>query len=129
MPNKPRRRTDGFAEVLAALPPATGTGGGQRRQDPVAAGGFLDARGRYWRLARGPLDRRPARRLMSGADEMTRGGWGGGWHEDFPDDLVPVLLASEERPAAWREALAGDHQAYEFRAAGGLTLLYLDISC
>ncbi|MBV2155019.1 hypothetical protein [Kitasatospora sp. SUK 42] len=129
MPSKPRRRTGGFAEVLAALPPATGTAGGPYRQYPVAAGGFLDARGRYWRLARGPLERRLAKRLMTDADEMTLGDWGGGWHEDFPDDFVPVLLTPEERPAAWQAALAEDHQAYEFRAEGGLTLLYLDISC
>ncbi|MFD7448754.1 hypothetical protein [Kitasatospora sp. NPDC059827] len=131
MPSKPRRRAGGFAEVIAevaaTLPPADGSSG-PHRLTPVAAGGFQDARGCYWRLARGPLDRRLAKRLAAGADEMTLGGWDG-WHEDFPEALVPVLLTPEERPAAWLSALAEDHHAYEFRAADGRTLLYLHICC
>ncbi|MFJ9844415.1 hypothetical protein ACIRYZ_28965 [Kitasatospora sp. NPDC101155] len=127
MPSKPRLRTGGFAEVLAALP-SREAHAPRSREHPVAAGGFLDADGCYWRLARGPLERRLAKRLAVGADEMTLGDWDC-WHEDFPDALVPVLLAPEERPAAWRKASAEDHQAYEFRAAGGRTLLYLDVFC
>ncbi|MFE5586745.1 hypothetical protein [Kitasatospora sp. NPDC056531] len=127
MPSKPRRRTGGFAEVLATLPPKGAHGSGSR-EHPVSAGGFLDADGCYWRLARGPVERRLAKRLAVGADEMTLGAWDG-WHEDFPDALVPVLLAPEERPAAWRKASVEDHRAYEFRATGGRTLLYLDVSC
>ncbi|MFF2079187.1 hypothetical protein ACFVXG_31090 [Kitasatospora sp. NPDC058162] len=132
MPSKPRRRAGGFAEVVAevaaTLPPAPGGSTGPYRLTPVAASGFLDAEGRYWRLARGPLERRLAKRLATGADEMTLGHWDG-WHEDFPDALIPVLLTPEERPAAWLRALAEDHRAYEFRAADGRTLLYLDVDC
>ncbi|MFG2847201.1 hypothetical protein ACGF12_29110 [Kitasatospora sp. NPDC048296] len=120
----PRRRSGGFAEVLAALP-SREAHEPRSREHPVAAGGFLDADGCYWRLARGPLERRPAKRLAVGADEMTLGDW----HEDFPDALVPVLLAPEERPAAWRKASAEDPRAYGFRAADGRTLLYLDVFC
>ncbi|MFE6054478.1 hypothetical protein ACFQ6N_27300 [Kitasatospora sp. NPDC056446] len=133
MPSKPRRRTGGFAEVLSALPPGPDTDGRSGaaagpREFPVSAGGFLDAGGRYWRLARGPLERRLAKRLAARADEMTLGPWGR-WHEDYPDWFVPVLLTPEERPAAWSAALDEDFLAYEFRAGDGRTLLYLDISC
>ncbi|MFD8754831.1 hypothetical protein ACFV0O_28170 [Kitasatospora sp. NPDC059577] len=127
MPNKPRRRSGGFAEVLAALPPQEEHERLDVR-DPIGSGGFLDGAGCYWRLVRGPVDRRLARRLAAGADELTLG-LRGRWHEDFPDRFVPVLLAPEERPAAWRAACAEDHRAYEFRAADGRTLLYLDVSC
>ncbi|MFF7995786.1 hypothetical protein ACFZDG_39200 [Kitasatospora xanthocidica] len=127
MPSKPRPRSGGFAEVLAALPPKEEH---EYREavDPIGSGGFLDGAGRYWRLVRGPVDRRLAKRLAAGADEMTLGRWGR-WHEDFPDRFVPVLLTPEERPAAWLSACAEDHRAYEFHAVDGRTLLYLEISC
>ncbi|GAA3014011.1 hypothetical protein [Kitasatospora sp. NPDC057738] len=127
MPSKPRRRTGGFADVLAALPPQ------EERQcrnldDPLASGGFVDAGGRYWRLARGPVDRRLAKRLAVGADEMTLG-LRGELEEVSPGVFVPALLTPEERPAVWREACELDHLAYEFRASGGRTLLYLVVFC
>ncbi|MFD4661229.1 hypothetical protein ACFWP2_37090 [Kitasatospora sp. NPDC058444] len=126
MTNK-RRRGGGFAEVLAALP---------RKEeraywnldDPLESGGFVDAEGRYWRLVRGPVDRRLAKRLAVDADEMTLGLWGR-LHESSPDVFVPALLTPEERPAAWRDACALDYRAYEFRASGDRTLLYLAVSC
>ncbi|MFJ3216282.1 hypothetical protein ACIPLC_10225 [Kitasatospora sp. NPDC086801] len=132
MPSKPRRRTGGFADLLVALPPREEDDGFPLGPHPLAAGGFVDADGCRWRLARGPLHPRRAKRLAVEADAMTLGAW----HQDFPDALVPVLLAPEERPAAWLEVRdrfdAPDppsHQAYEFVAADGRTLLYINTRC
>ncbi|MER7756060.1 hypothetical protein [Kitasatospora sp. NPDC097643] len=101
----------------------------------MAAGGFVDADGCRWRLVRGPVDPRLAKRLAAGADEMTLGGWDR-WHEDFPDELMPVLLAPQEREDAWREVRdrfdapqPPSHQAYEFVSEDGRTLLYIDTWC
>lgn len=128
MPSKPRHRTGGFAGVLAALPPKEEDEGWGRLHDPLRTGGFVDAEGRYWRLARGPVDQRLARRLAADADEVTLG-LRGRLHECSPGEFVPALLTPEERPAAWREACAQEYLAYEFRASGDRTLLYLVIFC
>ncbi|MFE7524553.1 hypothetical protein ACFU7Y_02380 [Kitasatospora sp. NPDC057542] len=128
MPSKPRRRTGGFAEVLAALPPKDEDDDSWVLHDPLKSGGFVDSEGRYWRLARGPVDRRLAKRLAVHADEMTLGLWGR-LHEASPGFFVPSLLAPEERPGAWLEASALEYLAYEFRASGGRTLLYLVVFC
>ncbi|MFE7637475.1 hypothetical protein DR950_39865 [Kitasatospora xanthocidica] len=127
MPHKPRRRAGGFAEVLAALPPKE-EHEYWNLDDPLASGGFVDAGGRYWRLARGPVDRRLAKRLAVDADEMTLGLWGR-LHEASPGVFVPALLTPEERPAAWLDASALEYLAYEFRASGDRTLLYLVVRC
>ncbi|MEV7187979.1 hypothetical protein [Kitasatospora sp. NPDC093102] len=128
MPSKPRRRTGGFAEILAALPPKDEDDDRWVLHDPLGSGGFVDAEGRYWRLARGPVDRRLAKRLAVDADEMTLGLWGE-LHEASPGFFVPSLLTPEERPGAWLEASALDYRAYEFRASGGRRLLYLVVFC
>ncbi|MFE4974764.1 hypothetical protein ACFRAR_21995 [Kitasatospora sp. NPDC056651] len=128
MPSKPRRRTGGFAEVLAALPPKEEAGERWDLHDPVASGGFVDAGGCYWRLARGPVDRRLAKRLAAEAEEMTLGLWGR-LEETSPGHFVPALLTPEERPAAWLEATALEYLAYEFRASGGRRLLCLVVFC
>ncbi|MGW3184162.1 hypothetical protein ACWDD9_33330 [Kitasatospora sp. NPDC001119] len=127
MPHKPRRRAGGFAEVLAALPPKE-EHEYWNLDDPLASGGFVDAGGRYWRLARGPVDQRLAKRLAVDADEMTLGLWGR-LHEASPGVFVPALLTPEERPAAWLDASALEYLAYEFRASGDRTLLYLVVHC
>ncbi|MFJ6618655.1 hypothetical protein ACIQOW_13900 [Kitasatospora sp. NPDC091335] len=129
MPSKPRRRSGGFAEVLAALPPKDGESEQRELHDPLASGGFLDAGGRYWRPARGPVDRRLARRLAVDADEMALG-LAGRLDEVSPGRFVPALLTAEERAEAWLRACSAEaYWAYEFRASGGQSLLYLVIHC
>ncbi|MET8544230.1 hypothetical protein ABZW03_26845 [Kitasatospora sp. NPDC004799] len=128
MPSKPHRRTGGFAEVLAALPPKEEPGR-WNLDDPIEKGGFVDAGGCRWWLARGPVEERLARRLAAHADELTVG-LRGELVEASPGHYVPALLAPEERPAAWREACELGYLAYEFRSSeGDRTLLYLVVSC
>ncbi|MEU1124153.1 hypothetical protein ABZ371_11425 [Streptomyces sp. NPDC005899] len=131
MPKKQKRAAT-FAEVVAALPPATEESGGSYVGTPVTARGFTDADGCYWRLARGPLDPRRAKRLAVDADMMSMG-----THYDHRVEwCLPRFLPEAERPTAWLEARArfgaADlpvHEAYEFTADDGRVLLFIETHC
>ncbi|MEU9075586.1 hypothetical protein [Kitasatospora sp. NPDC048538] len=132
MPKK-RERAGAFADVVAAMGPAPEAESvGSYVPSPLMARGFTDADGRHWRLARGPLDPRRAKRLAVSADMMSMG--------DHYDDRVgwwlPRFLTEAERPGAWLEARARFdatdppvHAAYEFTTDDGLVLLYIATDC
>ncbi|WP_407991539.1 hypothetical protein [Kitasatospora sp. CMC57] len=132
MPKK-QKRAVALAEMVAALPsPATGGPCGSYVDPPVAARGFTDADGTCWRLARGPLDPRRAKRLAVDADVMSMGTS----YDDEAGRWLPRFLAEAERPAAWLEARAGFdtahlpvHEAYEFTADDGRVLLFIETYC
>ncbi|GAA2111075.1 hypothetical protein GCM10009759_52870 [Kitasatospora saccharophila] len=99
---------------------------------PVAARGFTDADGCCWRLVRGPLDPRRAKRLAVEADVMSMGDR----YDEAADRWVPRFRSAAERPAAWLEArarYAADslpfYLAYEFTAADGRVLLFIETFC
>ncbi|MFD0273564.1 hypothetical protein ACFVHB_06550 [Kitasatospora sp. NPDC127111] len=132
MPKK-RKRPETFAEVVTAMPPPSEQGpGGSPVLRPVTARGFTDAEGCHWRLARGPLDPRRAKRLAVSADAMTMGEY----YDERAQWWLPRFLAEAERPAAWTEARAGFgagdlpiHEAYEFTADDGRVLLFIETYC
>ncbi|MFB7945706.1 hypothetical protein ACFC6L_12375 [Kitasatospora phosalacinea] len=70
---------------------------------PVAARGFTDADGCRWRLVRGPLDPRRAKRLAVRADVMSTGDH----YDERAGRWLPRFLPAAERPAAWLVARAG----------------------
>ncbi|MEV7120551.1 hypothetical protein [Kitasatospora griseola] len=132
MPKK-RPPATAFADLVAAVPaPPEDEPEVRHNPMPVADGGFTDIDGCHWRLARGPLDVRRAKRLAVTADRMTMG-------EEYDERArfrVPRLLTPEERPGAWLRARAGfdaaadpRHEAYEFADADGRVLLYIATSC
>ncbi|QKW18707.1 hypothetical protein HUT16_06210 [Kitasatospora sp. NA04385] len=99
---------------------------------PVAARGFADVDGRRWRLARGPLDPRRAKRLAVEADVMSMGVH----YDESADRWIPRFLPEAERPGAWLEARAGyavdglpSYLAYEFTAEDGRVLLFVETFC
>ncbi|SDT40020.1 hypothetical protein SAMN05216371_2159 [Streptomyces sp. TLI_053] len=106
--------------------------GGSPVLPPVAARGFTDGDGCYWRLTRGPLDSRRAERLAVDADVMSMGVY----YEDRVERWLPRFLQAAERPAAWAEARARFgaeelpiHEAYEFTAEDGRVLLFIETYC
>ncbi|MFI9329243.1 hypothetical protein ACIGZJ_17060 [Kitasatospora sp. NPDC052868] len=131
--SKKQKRAATFAEVVAAMPsPVAEESGGSHVHPPVTAGGFTDAGGCYWRLARGPLDPRRAKRLAVDADMMSMGTY----YDDQAGRWLPRFLAVVERPTAWVEARArfgaADlpvHEAYEFTADDGRVLLFIETYC
>ncbi|MFD5919295.1 hypothetical protein ACFVYP_17460 [Kitasatospora sp. NPDC058201] len=99
---------------------------------PVTARGFTDADGCHWRLLRGPLDPRRAKRLAVSADVMSMGDY----YDDQARRWLPRFLAADERPAAWLETKARlgavylpIHEAYEFTTDDGRVLLYIETYC
>ncbi|MFE1348585.1 hypothetical protein [Streptomyces sp. NPDC058757] len=132
MPKKQKRAAT-LAEMVAALPPSATEGPCRSYVDPpVAARGFTGAEGTYWRLTRGPLDPRRAKRLATDADLMSMGIY----YDDEVGRWLPRFLAEAERPAAWLEARAGlgaayppAHEAYEFTADDGRVLLFIETYC
>ncbi|MER5864950.1 hypothetical protein [Kitasatospora sp. NPDC002040] len=131
--SKKQKRAATLAEVVAALPsPEVEERGGPYAAPPVAARGFTDADGCHWRLARGPLDPRRAKRLAVGADVMSMGRY----YDDEAEWWLPRFLPEAERPAAWLEARARFgaaelpvHEAYEFTADDGRVLLFIETYC
>ncbi|MFD5559944.1 hypothetical protein [Kitasatospora griseola] len=132
MPKK-RPPATTFADLVAAVPaPPEDEPDVRHNPMPVADGGFTDIDGCHWRLARGPLDVRRAKRLAVTADRMTTG-------EEYDERArfrVPRLLTPEERPDAWLRARAGydaaadpRHEAYEFADADGHVLLCIATHC
>ncbi|WP_329390213.1 hypothetical protein OG625_38550 [Streptomyces sp. NBC_01351] len=132
MPKK-RKHAATLAEVVAAMqPPPAEESGSSYVLPPLMARGFTDADGCYWRLARGPLDPRRAKRLAVSADVMSMGEY----YDDQDQWWLPRFLAEAERPAAWLEARAGFgaadlpiHEAYEFTADDGRILLFIETYC
>ncbi|MFD4400031.1 hypothetical protein [Kitasatospora sp. NPDC058478] len=132
MPKK-RKRAETLSEVVAAMGPQPDVeSAGSCLPSPLMARGFTDADGRHWRLARGPLDPRRAKRLAVGADMMSMGDY----YEDRAEGWLPRFLSEAERPAAWLKARArfgaADlpiHEAYEFTTEDGLVLLYIETYC
>ncbi|MCK8680607.1 hypothetical protein [Streptomyces lichenis] len=126
MPKK--RKTDrSFAEVVASLGPAEGSGPGADLLSPASSGELVDEQGRLWTRHRGPMDVRLVRRLVRGADAMLIG-------EGAGEVLRPV--PAEGREEAW--ALVKDrldtaegegYRAYDFRSEDGCVLLYLEEFC
>jgi len=123
--SRSRRRADGFADLVAALPQTEAVA-----TDPVPADPSVvtDERGELWHLARGPLDIRAAKRLVHTADAVLEGhrpGW----------SLARIDAA--ERAGYWQRVkrLIGNrkaelvYEAYEYTAADGRTLLFLDAYC
>ncbi|MFE1321867.1 hypothetical protein [Kitasatospora phosalacinea] len=99
---------------------------------PVAARGFTDADGCRWRLVRGPLDPRRAKRLAVQADVMSMGDR----YDERAGRWLPRFLPEAERPAAWLVARAGygaqglpSYRAYEFSADDGRVLLFVETHC
>ncbi|MFI5621422.1 hypothetical protein [Streptomyces sp. NPDC051567] len=130
--SKKRERAVTLAEMVAAMPPPVEESGGRYVLPPVTARGFTDADGCYWRLARGPLDPRRAKRLAADADVMSMGEY----YDDQAEWWLPRFLADAERPAAWLEARARSgaadlpvHEAYEFTADDGRVLLFIETYC
>ncbi|MFF2353546.1 hypothetical protein ACFVVL_27645 [Kitasatospora sp. NPDC058115] len=131
--SKKQRRAVTLAEMIAALPSSPAEeSGGSCPDPPLMAGGFTDAGGCYWRLVRGPLDPRRARRLAVDADVMSMGTY----YDDQAGWWLPRFLPEAERPAAWLEARArlgaADlpvHEAYEFAAVDGRVLLFIETYC
>ncbi|MET9730336.1 hypothetical protein ABZZ79_06625 [Streptomyces sp. NPDC006458] len=68
----PEKRTSdkGFAEVTASLEHTEGSDPGAGQLSPASSGELVDGQGLLWTKRRGPLDTRPAKRLVRGADEM-----------------------------------------------------------
>ncbi|TYC68616.1 hypothetical protein [Streptomyces sp. CB01881] len=132
MPKKQKRAAT-LAEVVAAMQsPSAEEPGGSHVLPPVAARGFTDADGCHWRLVRGPLDPRRAKRLAVGADVMSMGEY----YDDQAQCWLPRFLAEAERPAAWLAARArfgaADlpiHEAYEFTTDDGRVLLFIETYC
>ncbi|MFE5512185.1 hypothetical protein ACFQ9J_16455 [Streptomyces sp. NPDC056529] len=132
MPKKQKRAAT-LAEMVAALPPPAAEGPCNSYVDPpVAARGFTDTDGIYWRLARGPLDPRRAERLATDADVMSLGIH----YDDEVGRWLPSFLAQAERPVAWLEARVTlgaayppAHEAYEFTADDGRILLFIETYC
>ncbi|WP_433544570.1 hypothetical protein ACQPZG_05315 (plasmid) [Streptomyces sp. CA-294286] len=125
MPKK-RPRTVSFAVVLESLEPAE-PDGGPFVLSPAGAGELADADGCRWKVLRGPLDVRLAKRLVHGADVMIIG-------EGAGDRLrcVPV----EEKGAAWagiKDRIGSEglpsYQPYQFISADGRQLLYIEQTC
>lgn len=113
-------------------PPSVEESGDSCALLPVMARGFTDAAGCHWRLVRGPLDPRRAKRLAVSADVMSMGEY----YDDQAQWWLPRFLAEAERPAAWLEARArlgaADlpiHEAYEFTADDGRALLFIETYC
>lgn len=131
--SKKQKRAVTLAEMVAALPSSPAEeSGGSYVDPPLTAGGFTDADGGYWRLARGPLDPRRAKRLAADADVMSMGTY----YDDEAGCRLPRFLPEAERPAAWLEARArlgaADlpvHEAYEFTADDGRVLLFIETYC
>ncbi|WP_407918247.1 hypothetical protein [Kitasatospora sp. NE20-6] len=131
--SKKQKRAATLAELVAAMPsPAVQESDGRHVHPPVTAGGFTDADGCHWRLARGPLDPRRAKRLAVDADMMSMGTH----YDDRAGRWLPRFLAQAERPTAWAEARArfgaADlpiHEAYEFTADDGRVLLLIETHC
>ncbi|MFJ5926195.1 hypothetical protein ACIQF6_26665 [Kitasatospora sp. NPDC092948] len=132
MPKK-RPPATTFADLVAAIPaPPEDEPEVHHSPMPVTDGGFTDADGCHWRLVRGPLDPRRAKRLAVTADVMTVG-------TDYDDRLrqwLPRVLPRDARPAAWLEARAGfdpgadpHHVPYEFAGADGRVLLFVETHC
>ncbi|MGW4383246.1 hypothetical protein [Kitasatospora sp. NPDC004531] len=128
-----KRRAATFADLLAAVPaPPEDEPEVRHNPMPVHDRGFTDADGCHWRLVRGPLDVRRAKRLAVTADRMTMG-------VDYDERVrlwMPRFLSPQERPAAWLEARAGFHanerpsyRAYEFADADGRVLLFVETHC
>ncbi|MFE7590649.1 hypothetical protein ACFU6K_14715 [Kitasatospora sp. NPDC057512] len=132
MPKK-QKRAETLAEVVAAMGPQPDDESvGSHRPSPLMARGFTDADGCHWRLARGPLDPRRAKRLAVGADLMSMGTY----YDDRVGWWLPRFLTEAERPAAWLEARArfgaADlpiHEAYEFTDDDGRVLLFIETYC
>lgn len=133
MAKKQQQRTT-FAEVVAALgdPPHRGVSG-PAVLAPVAAGGFTDGEGHEWRLVRGPLDPRRAKRLAVTADLMSAGEMS---YDEDRDTWLPRFVPEADRPATWLAARsrfgAHDlpfHEAFEFHGEDGRTLLYIEVYC
>ncbi|MFF4381724.1 hypothetical protein [Kitasatospora sp. NPDC001547] len=131
--SRKHKRAVTLAQIVAALPsPVAGKPGGAHVGPPVRAGGFTDADGCCWRLARGPLDPRRARRLSVEADMMSMGTC----YDERVGRWLPRFLTAAERPAAWLEARARFgvddlpiHEAYEFTADDGRVLLFIETYC
>ncbi|WP_457030048.1 hypothetical protein [Kitasatospora sp. P5_F3] len=128
-----KKRATTLAEMLTALGPAPAEqSGGQYLQSPVQERGFTDAAGCHWRLVRGPLDPRRAKRLAVDAAVMSMGDH----YDENAGMRFPRFLPEHERPAAWLVAKsrfgAADllvHEAYEFVADDGRVLLYIETYC
>ncbi|MFB8238410.1 hypothetical protein ACFC58_17845 [Kitasatospora purpeofusca] len=130
--SKKQKHVTTFAELVAAMPSPAEDSHGSYVQMPVAARGFTDTDGCYWRLTRGPLDPRRAKRLAVDADVMTMGTY----YEERAERWLPRFLTEAERPAAWTEARARFdatdlpiHEAYEFTADDGRVLLFIETYC
>ncbi|MFE2722198.1 hypothetical protein [Kitasatospora sp. NPDC059327] len=131
--SKKRQRATTLAEVVAAMePPSADERAGSYTLRPVAARGFADGEGCHWRLARGPLHPRRAKRLAVCADVMSMGEY----YDDRAERWLPRFLADAERPAAWLAARARldatdlpIHEAYEFTADDGRVLLFIETYC
>jgi len=132
MPKK-RPPAPTFADLVAAMPaPPEDEPEVLHNPMPVNDGGFTDADGCYWLLARGPLDVRRAKRLAVTADRMTMGTE----YDERAERFLPRTLTEDERPAAWLEARARFgarttpiHEAYEFTAEDGRVLLFIETYC
>ncbi|WP_030392824.1 MULTISPECIES: hypothetical protein [Kitasatospora] len=130
--SKKQKHVTTFAELVAAMPSPAEDSHGSYVQMPVAARGFTDADGCYWRLTRGPIDPRRAKRLAVDADVMTMGTY----YEERVERWLPRFVKEAERPAAWVEARArfdADelpiHEAYEFVGEDGRVLLFIETYC
>ncbi|MGW4651545.1 hypothetical protein [Kitasatospora sp. NPDC004289] len=133
MPKRKRGREQADPSGHAVEPVASPTYDYAPYVSPVAAKVLVDAEGGHWRLARGPLDPRRAKRLAVSAHAMSisdgeydedRGRW---YHSFLPEaDRLPTW--QRVKPLYDSDGMLS-HRAYEFTDEDGRVLLYIDTSC
>ncbi|MFF0387304.1 hypothetical protein ACFYS8_01260 [Kitasatospora sp. NPDC004615] len=125
MPKK-RPPAPTFADLVAAMPAPP------EDKPEVSCHPMPVADGCHWRLTRGPLDPRRAKRLAVTADRTSMGVA----YDDRAGQWLPRFLGADDRPAAWLAARARFgaaelpiHETHEFTDGDGHVLLFVETYC
>ncbi|GAA1402177.1 hypothetical protein GCM10009639_45390 [Kitasatospora putterlickiae] len=125
--SKKHPRAATLADITAALPPVRYSHG-VAAPSPAGRAEFVDDRGQRWRKVRGPLHPRLVKRLLATADAVIIGRNGGfAFDHITPADRPGIWPAVKDRLADLGESPA--YGPFEFAAADGRTLLYLEEWC
>ncbi|MEU2876422.1 hypothetical protein [Streptomyces sp. NPDC007070] len=130
MPKK-RAFDRSFADVVAAMEAMDGAGPLESWLSPASSGELVDERGCRWTRSRGPLDVRPAGRLVRGADEMIVGEGAGGALRPVPEEGREAAWALIKDGLGTAGSATWTYQAYAFRSEDGRdrVLLYVEEFC